>query len=157
MSIERHLRSLQRARRKKIDEIKQATKYDRLRTLLEKYDDTPTGQRASQKGAIRGKQEAKTATTATGNPPTTPKKGQTLAQPTVPSHPDNVSKQASFQTPQQQLRFEKTWLDRVADKVLGVDSQSQQLAAEQRYALICRVCFTHNGLCPKEDWEEVRE
>jgi len=39
---ESHIRTLRRTQRDKIDEIKAATRFDRLRLLLEKYDDGPS-------------------------------------------------------------------------------------------------------------------
>ncbi|PWN32125.1 uncharacterized protein FA14DRAFT_162375 [Meira miltonrushii] len=185
---EKHLRSLQRARRKKIDEIKQATKFDHLRSLLERYDDTAPNRPGMKRGGssmdgkqIKQAQQSNTQATRqfqgmkdgkpvnggtqTGAIPadaqafSTPVKNvQKTAQgqpvPTIVTTGTGAA--LPFDTPQQHLRFQKTWLDRVADKILGVETSEQDVGAEQRYALICHVCLTHNGLCPKEDWEEVQ-
>ena len=61
-----------------------------------------------------------------------------------------------FFPPQQPLQ-PRTFLDKVADLVLGPDPSTRGPGPEQRYALICPDCKRHNGLCMKEDWEEIRE
>ncbi|KAK9461205.1 uncharacterized protein V1516DRAFT_691187 [Lipomyces oligophaga] len=43
-----------------------------------------------------------------------------------------------------EYRREHKWYDRFIDLVLGED----ELSARNRYALICRSCFAHNGLAP---------
>lgn len=170
---ETHLRSLQRTRRKKIDEIKLATRYDHLRSLLEKYDDTAVPVAVGKKGTTE-----RTRSARTGGPlarkelEQAPKpSGQTQLQgpagqeAKVGGGEGGESKNGvvvqgpvgAVQPSQRQEQFQRTWMDRLADKILGAEMGGQQVAAEQRYALICRICFTHNGLCPKEDWEEVRE
>jgi hypothetical protein len=219
---ERHLRSLQRARRKKIDEIKQATRFDHLRSLLERYDDTAQTKPGIKRGpssyavkggaqlqppssnSIRGRRQTFTTTNVEGaaasaGPPPPRQfegmrdgvrvRGNAVAQPSATTNslllhgttnngagggatmsttegqapaaktvPKIVTSGESlpFDSPQRQNRFQKTWLDRLADKILGVEPSSQEVAVEQRYALICHVCLTHNGLCPKEDWEELQ-
>jgi hypothetical protein len=52
---------------------------------------------------------------------------------------------------------QRTWLDRMADSVLGADPSGTALGPEQKYALICVNCKRHNGLARKEEFEEVRE
>lgn len=194
---EKHLRSLQRTRRKKIDEIKQATKFDHLRNLLERYDDTASNRPGMKRvgssfdGKLnkQGQQNTTTPNKAAqqnrqfqgmrdGRPVNggsqsglrpieqkafkTPIKNNTNTIQGQPGQPvptidiTGTGNPLPFDVPQQHLRFQKTWLDRVADKVLGVETSGQDGGAEQRYALICHVCLSHNGLCPKEEWEEVQ-
>jgi hypothetical protein len=169
---ELHLRTLQRERQAKIDEIKRATKYDSLRLLLEKYDDSPearkgrmaavgaqTPQTKAQllqqqkaaaaakspnskqgaefqgKGAQAAAQQAQRGALAAGAPGASPVAAQLAAQ-----------------------AMPRTWLDRVADAVLGADGEANKVTPdEQKYALICRECRSHNGLCHKSEWDEVRE
>lgn len=184
---ETHLRSLQRTRRKKIDEIKQATRYDHLRSLLEKYDDTaPVKQADDASGRPSGRARGSSRATKTDKvPPSTPgpRRGRMPEANPAPSTGPSLAindvvvdsegkpvpetgalglsvrgkDTASQLQSQSQTQLPRTWLDRVADKILGAEAGGQQVAAEQRYALICRICFTHNGLCPKEDWQEIRE
>lgn len=178
---EKHLRSLQRTRRKKIDEIKQATRYDHLRNLLEKYDDTAVKSSDEMIG-VQGKSRTNSKAPRTSTDPSgllntrTPGKGngptltvnnvaiQEGGEKGVPVRPGMKSTPSlSNGTPVElglptlkQSQFQRTWLDRVADKILGAEVGGQATAAEQRYALICRICYTHNGLCPKEEWKEVQ-
>ena len=59
----------------------------------------------------------------------------------------------------QQGPYQKTFLDRLADVMLGADPSTTggaPNAAEQRYALICHICFNHNGLCHRDQWDALR-
>lgn len=47
----------------------------------------------------------------------------------------------------------KTFIDKIADALLGGDEQSPN----NKYALICQKCFSHNGLCLKDEVMDVRE
>lgn len=186
--LEKHLRSLQRTRRKKIDEIKQATRYDHLRSLLEKYDDTAGMALSSNElNGVKGKSKTSARAPRASMPasmgpnssqrtraPLITESGPTLAVNDVAVREEKgkgiavrpgmkSSPSLSNGTPVEpglptlkQSQFQRTWLDRVADKILGAEVGGQATAAEQRYALICRICYTHNGLCPKEEWEEVQ-
>lgn len=179
---------MQRTRRKKIDEIKQATRYDHLKGLLEKYDDTASKPLEVSKSKSDKKRSAKSpAPTARSDSAsqaatsTRPQQGGAGVNPekvTAALLESGAAKKPAgsingaeitqalnakgIQTtlpPQRLDQFQRTWLDRLADKVLGAESTAGQggmSAAEQRYALICHICFTHNGLCPKEEWEEVQ-
>jgi endoplasmic reticulum junction formation protein lunapark len=53
----------------------------------------------------------------------------------------------------------RQWYDKLADVLLGDDGleKSENFPASSRYALICRNCFTHNGLVKESMWEEARE
>ena len=53
------------------------------------------------------------------------------------------------------LTGRRTWLDKVADMILGTDPYGTTME-EQQYALICRNCFRHNGLVPKQELGEIR-
>jgi hypothetical protein len=47
----------------------------------------------------------------------------------------------------------KTFIDKIADALLGGDEQSPA----SKYALICQKCFAHNGLVLKDEVMDVRE
>lgn len=56
------------------------------------------------------------------------------------------------------IPLQRTWLDRIADAVLGADSAGGSLLGpEQKYALICSHCKKHNGLATREEFNEIRE
>ncbi|WOO78481.1 Endoplasmic reticulum junction formation protein lunapark [Vanrija pseudolonga] len=49
---------------------------------------------------------------------------------------------------------EKKWYDRLADSILGDDPTQ---APQNKYALVCAECFTHNGLIgSKYEWERMQ-
>jgi len=53
----------------------------------------------------------------------------------------------------------RRWYDRLADAVLGEEDGlgGGTGGASSKYALICKKCFTHNGLVMKRDFETTRE
>eukprot|EP00158_Paraphelidium_tribonemae_P005604 Partr_v1_DN27428_c0_g1_i8_m72140 putative Conserved hypothetical protein len=46
--------------------------------------------------------------------------------------------------------YERTWVDRVLDMVIGEE------APTSKYALICRQCFSHNGLASPADFDSIQ-
>ncbi|KDN36328.1 hypothetical protein K437DRAFT_260152 [Tilletiaria anomala UBC 951] len=77
--------------------------------------------------------------------------------------PSSIQQQQSYRKPlplaqiQPQVQApSRTFLDKVADLMLGPDPTTRGPGPEQRYALICPDCKRHNGLCMKEDWEEIQ-
>lgn len=46
-------------------------------------------------------------------------------------------------------------MDKLADAVLGSDGG--EVGPEQRYALICERCHSHNGLAKREEFDEIRK
>ena len=46
-------------------------------------------------------------------------------------------------------------MDKVADAILGADPGLA--GPEQKYALICVRCHTHNGLALKDEFDEIRK
>ena len=48
-------------------------------------------------------------------------------------------------------RLSKGWLDRILDMIAGEEVHPVQ----NRYALICQNCRTHNGLALKEDFNRI--
>lgn len=165
---EKHLIDLKRQKRDKVDEIKRATKYDHLRMLLDKYDDSkqptpPPPATPTKKGAAAA---AGSKSTSPANK-ATPSPQRTGAHPPASAHAPNTPEAAALQAqrmalmrsgvrptlppPQQQQR---TWMDKLADSILGSDPTS--LGPEQKYALICTRCHAHNGLALKEEFSEVQ-
>lgn len=52
----------------------------------------------------------------------------------------------------------RRWYDRLADAVLGDEGDNTPGGgAQNKYALICKKCFTHNGLIRESDVDETRE
>ncbi|KIM20854.1 hypothetical protein M408DRAFT_30053 [Serendipita vermifera MAFF 305830] len=50
----------------------------------------------------------------------------------------------------------RRWYDRLADAVLGEDGDSTPGGAQNKYALICKKCFTHNGLVRESEVDETQ-
>lgn len=170
---EGHLKDLKKQRGAKIEEIKKATRYDHLRKLLDKYDNEDgAGPKSVQGTPVKGG--------APGQQPQTP--ARSGVAPTQPNTPASMQRQPLHQpiTPAMRavngggplppppptivrpplpsaMPTERTWLDRVADAVLGSDPSSATLGPEQKYALICSNCKKHNGLATREEFDEVRE
>lgn len=171
---DKHLKELHRQRREKVEEIKRATRYDHLRKLLEKYDDEgkaagrgqQTGkQTAQQKPAQQpaGQQQQSRPPQGSQAMPMTPGRGTMPpmaagGQPPLPSGMRGAAPQQQFVRPPPPVApVQRTWLDRVADAVLGADAASSTLGPEQKYALICSQCKRHNGLATRDEFDEIRE
>ncbi|PWN49387.1 hypothetical protein IE53DRAFT_299438, partial [Violaceomyces palustris] len=170
---EKHLIDLRRKRRDKIEEIKRATRYDHLRLLLEKYDETrPPTTNPNQKQKV-----ARESNLASGKKQQipTPTKSQVQAEgpgggggpiqvgnTSSPSTPSRTQGGGGLQAPFQLSNpttpsfppTKRTWIDKLADAVLGAEDPSVW-GPEQKYALICSRCFSHNGLATKEDFQEI--
>lgn len=177
-----HLKELQRQRKAKIEEIKRATRYDHLRLLLEKYDDEGKGAagrlpQTPVKQGSKGPSQQQGAGAIKGGAPGGTTSNATQPGRTGPGHiqqvqqlPSAMREQASQQQQQAFGRpstvpprmppagpIHRTWVDRMADAVLGADPSAAALGPEQKYALICSNCKRHNGLAAKEEFDEIRE
>lgn len=180
---EEHLKELKRQRGAKIEEIKRATKYDHLKMLLDKYDEQG-GQRGAVPG---NKSAPGTPAGKGMAGPQTPNRGTPQQAPGSQQRPIPGGTASMAATPLQQQQqgvgaaraavpgataptivrpplpsamsapVQRTWLDRVADAVLGSDPTASALGPEQKYALICTKCKNHNGLATREEFDEVRE
>lgn len=62
---------------------------------------------------------------------------------------------AAFPTMPPPTPHTRSIMDKVADALLGVSPEETN--PYNKYALICAKCFSHNGLCPKDEFEFVRE
>lgn len=67
----------------------------------------------------------------------------------------NPESRASIKTPDSSAPYPRSWMDKVADMILGTDPYGATLE-DQQYALVCRRCFRHNGLVPKNELNEIR-
>lgn len=172
---DKHLIDLKRQKREKIDEIKRATKYDHLRTLLERYDEagakpTIVNARASAsasaastpiKGTNRSmssspsSKEDSSANATPQRAPTTPEAQALQAQRMAFMRQQaNVVQPPRRSPPAAMVPMQKTWLDKLADAILGADPTVT--GPEQKYALICARCHAHNGLALKQEFSEVQ-
>lgn len=145
---DKHLIDLKRQKRDKIDELKRATKYDHLRMLLDKYDDNTRANITTtpvKKGSPQG-----SAGSAKGSPATPQAQPAQTAQPI----PHTVRPHTAAPRPSPVPVMPRTWMDKVADAVLGADPGA--VGPEQKYALICSKCHAHNGLALRQEFSEMQ-
>ena len=183
---ETHLNTLRKQKREKINEIKKATDFDHLNNLLERYDEEkqrpqlnpPSIQprfetsskplRRSSTLSLRRHASSDTLQNSSkgSNPSDEQRTGQlellkSLAPPIsglpvlgVPSAQGNTESRP-YRTPSPQPPYPRGWMDKLADMILGTDPYGAT-PEDQQYALICRHCFRHNGLVPKNELHEIR-
>ncbi|WFD34825.1 hypothetical protein MCUN1_001669 [Malassezia cuniculi] len=172
---ENHLISLRRQQRETINDIKRVTDFEHLRRLLDCYDDETKAKkqerRAERSGssltrsqtqprlALKSKSSMPSlsaarsssdlAAIASKQPNTT---GSSLAPPLY--SPNGLSSLGPVVDARKVPPPPRGWMDKVADMILGTDPYGATLE-EQQYALICRGCLRHNGLVPKNEFEEI--
>ncbi|KAJ3281057.1 hypothetical protein HDU79_011108 [Rhizoclosmatium sp. JEL0117] len=140
----RKLDTLRTTQKLKVEELKKKTGYYTTKNLLDKFDTPPKQLRPSLPKQVK-------------TPATQPQ--NTMQTPLRPN-----GSETPFQTPNQQgppgsipaihvqsaapASAQSRWFDRVMDAVVG-DVEGPQ----NKYALICQACFTHNGLVPPDQYE----
>lgn len=142
-SKDKHLKSLLKRHRTKIDDLKRVSNFNTTNELLKKYSkselrpDVPKiepkklTKETNVKTAQPAKIEPKPQSQGKKLPPTVNRPQQKIVQPQPPS---------PVVSP-----IHKTFQDRVLDYIIGSDHNE---SVESRYALICANCYTHNGLAP---------
>lgn len=172
---ESHLQSLRKQQRQKINELKKATDFDHLRSLLERYDtdSQPAATTSSPKHLLQRRsttslrrRRSRDAVKRTKEAPasvSTPERSEGLA-PAITGLPIPGVRQAQNDERRQGsegparaalMASPRGWMDKVADLILGTDPYGAT-PEDQQYALICRHCFRHNGLVPKSEMNEIR-
>ena len=176
---ESHLGLLRKQKREKINEIKKATDFDHLRSLLDRYDDEKKRDLKSTSTDVKGTNVKKRASmfslrrkpskdkpamsqSTTESRAEQPKAMEALAPPItglpvlgVPSAQAHLENPSLRNEPSTQQSYPRGWMDKVADMILGTDPYGAT-PEDQQYALICRHCFHHNGLVPKNELHETQ-
>lgn len=122
------LRSSLEVRRSKLTELKKKTNFDATQGIIDRFDSsTSLGQ---EKPALST--------------------NSAVIQSQKPRSPGVSSKIPGQDTPESQTKpsqtqSRRTLQDRLLDYIIGSDHNE---SVENRYALICERCFTHNGLAP---------
>ncbi|KAM9923496.1 hypothetical protein OXX59_005144 [Metschnikowia pulcherrima] len=158
---DRHLKSLLKKHKAKLEELKQVTNFSRTNQILEKFDSKPVSENASQKPVKRDQKSAdnlKLLNLQGKTPDATRNSQQKKLPPTVnlpksfnsePAQKGSTKKAvnpgAGPVNPVQPAPTRLTLQDRLLDFIIGSDHNEN---VENRYALICANCYTHNGLAP---------
>ncbi|KAG8945018.1 hypothetical protein FRC04_001274 [Tulasnella sp. 424] len=160
---EKQLKALMAEQRTKIEEIKKKTNYYSTKNLLDRYDDSPSrkqsvpGNGPSTPIAPGGLRQRQSATMNGAPAATTPVAPPALhGQARVPATPNRPSPLQNTQllqpTPQQLPPPRKQWFDKVADALLGEDTDP----SNSKFALICENCFNHNGLVKETEFDDMK-
>lgn len=131
---ENNLKTLKKKHSQKIEELKKITNFNTTNELLNKYGNE------EEKKNSKDETDAK-ATTKQPNVPlqvNSPNAQQQQQQQQIIQRLQNIQTNPPVQT-------SRTFQDRVLDFIVGSDNNE---ATENRYALICKQCLTHNGLAP---------
>lgn len=112
-----------KTREKKIEELKNKTKFDATESLIRKYN-----------GINLGEQDPSTEEEIKSSHQAVLKPNEMLKK-VPPAFNPGVNKENG----------RKSFQDRILDLIIGSDHNE---SVEDRYALICERCFTHNGLAP---------
>ncbi|KAJ3403207.1 hypothetical protein CcCBS67573_g01388 [Chytriomyces confervae] len=167
-SSSRRLETLRATQKVKIEELKKMTGYYTTKNLIDKFDTPP-------KSTLKSNSPKKNQPMQQlpGNNPTpmqTPirvNQNSQMNAPTLP-HPNaamqipNVNGLSGIpatpinSTPVMRggvagTTPSSTWFDRVMDAVVGGEEGPQN-----KYALICKSCFEHNGLVPPEQYDGIK-
>ncbi|KAI9484365.1 hypothetical protein BDB00DRAFT_152365 [Zychaea mexicana] len=160
---EANLAALRAQQKLKVEELKKKTSYYTTKSLLERYDlaaaqrrkqEQQAQQRAMATGATPRQQQPgaqqQQLRQRSGGPGPSPQ-GQGMVQPQQGGGPAAAAAATAgtrglapvhlqARTPVPQQPKERQWYDKLVDALVGEEGP------ETKYALICRHCFTHNGL-----------
>lgn len=131
---ERYLKGLKKKHAQKIEELKKITNFNTTNELLNKYGPQEDKKKPKdENGTTKEGEKAKTQQN-----PKLQSNSQSEQQQQIIQRLQNLQANPPVQAP-------RTFQDRVLDFIVGSDNNE---ATENRYALICRQCLTHNGLAP---------
>lgn len=151
--LEAHLEVLKLEQKEKIEQLKTKTNFYSTQSLLERYggpQSTPTREQtqsssAESSPALRKRKSRLVNTPSRNSTPEHPNQRLSAGpqQLSMPSQLSSVVAQAPPLASPEPIGPPK-WYDRLLDVIVGEDESKPQ----NRYALICKVCRTHNGLAP---------
>ncbi|RKP04179.1 hypothetical protein CXG81DRAFT_8306, partial [Caulochytrium protostelioides] len=134
------------SQREKIEELKRKTAYYKTKGLIERYDATASpsrplaGPASSDAGSAPWRRDA-LARRGDERSAMSPASSSSSTAALLPPRPDIIDPGAPVTV------RPKSWMDRVMDTVIG-DTDGPN----NRYALICSQCHTHNGLALPQDF-----
>ncbi|KAI5955849.1 hypothetical protein KGF54_001351 [Candida jiufengensis] len=155
-SQDSHLSILKQKHKLKIEELKKITKYNETNELINKYDDKPKP--IPQQQFIPNLQQQQPKQPQNNNK-SNKLRNQALKELHLSEDQLSSNQQSSISqqqipqpqstNPQQQSPnspiHKRNLQDKLLDLFIGSDNSE---SIEQRYALICSHCFSHNGLAP---------
>lgn len=163
---ERQLADLHALLKLRLEELKQETSYYKTKSLLERYEESPKASKEaiklskeshplakekSPKGIKQRKSPNKPSNSnqlIISHPPMQP---LPLSMQPLPLPPPMQQRlQSTFSPPMQPQFKTPNWMDRLMDALIGDDSRNQ------KYALICQQCFSHNGLAAPEAFPSLK-
>lgn len=129
--LEERIYLLKKEQKSQVEELKKISGYYETKSLLERYDQSQPREEVPQSAKL---------TEQTPRPPVPAAPSQLKAGPlAVPV--------SAPKTPAQ-IQSSRGWMDRLIDAVLAEQPTHYQ------YALICKKCHVHNGLCRMNEVEE---
>lgn len=128
------LRSSLERRRIKLEDLKKKTNFDATQGIINRYDSRAAApQSSNMKPSSRARKEGSV-------PPSENPQGGKMNVSLAGNKPtQSMNKTISLRQDQRTLQ------DKLLDYIIGSDHNE---SVENRYALICERCFTHNGLAP---------
>lgn len=132
---EKYLQSLKKKHSLKIEELKKITNFNTTNDLLNKYGNQDEKKKSKDE---TGNKSATKKQLGASRQIDTPNAQQQQQQQQIIKRLQNLQENPPVQKP-------RTFQDRVLDFIVGSDNNE---ATENRYALICKQCLTHNGLAP---------
>lgn len=177
-SEKKQLETLQKSQKETLEELKKRTKFDKTKSLIEKYEGTPrrsgsgtgladlgSGTPATQSGLRRPPPFVTPSKMAPGSAPSTPATPANLPG-SLMSPPAPVPRPALIVGIDSSLRAAvppgppsagttydtpRAWYDKLFDALIGPPE-----GPNSKYALICSKCFAHNGLALAEEFDDIR-
>lgn len=158
LSKSNSLKNLQKKHKEKLEELKKVTNFSKTNQLLQKFDgdlsdlNLPDGKPQAKQTPkrVEGNNQEEFDDTALVNgqksPLTMADNKQGRAHGIAGSRLKGNALRAQNKNPLVDTNVNKrSFQDRILDLIIGSDHNE---SVEQRYALICANCYTHNGLAP---------
>ena len=156
---ERQLADLHALLKLRLEELKQETSYYKTKSLLERYEESPKASKSTTEVSKESTKEKSPKSVKQRKSPNKPSNSNQLIISHPPLHPHHQHQRPPMQPAMQSLPLPppmqpqfKTpnWMDRLMDALIGDDSRNQ------KYALICQQCFSHNGLAAPEAFPSLK-
>ncbi|ORX72487.1 hypothetical protein DL89DRAFT_113669 [Linderina pennispora] len=164
---ERQIKKLRQEINERVDELKKKTAYDSTKTLVDRYSSAARGQPEARRRtepaapagspqasplAGRGKSQPANGLMAMRNAQAASMGGNAMAtvpQPVFQPVASGVVRTQAAQPPRTGSE-PRPWLDKLVEGLVG------DMGPQDKYALICRHCFAHNGLVLPDEVDVIQ-